>query len=163
MKRIRKILYNYVFCRVIAWHEGRIDELKDKARHYPMMVALLESDRKEIAELKRQIEFLKITHSSCGDCNKCADGMGIVFDENLNELKAQKAQLLKMVFHHKFKRCLAMAWWCEAEAHRSLTEQSAIIDFPEIDRFQYLQWNFTHFSRWHRRWLKLAKKFKEAK
>ena len=42
-----------------------------------------------MAELKLQIEFLKVTHSSCGDCNKCADGMGKVFDENLYELKAK--------------------------------------------------------------------------
>lgn len=48
---------------------------------------------KEIAKLERQIEFLKVTHSSCGDCNKCADGMGKVFDENLNELKVKNAQL----------------------------------------------------------------------
>ena len=26
MQKIRKILYNYVFRRVIAWHEGRIDD-----------------------------------------------------------------------------------------------------------------------------------------
>ena len=47
---------------------------------------------KEISKLERQIEFLKITHDACGNCSKCADGMGKVFEKNLNELKAQKAQ-----------------------------------------------------------------------
>ena len=48
---------------------------------------------KVIAELKRQIEFLEVTHDACGNCNKCAEGMGKVFDKNLNELKANIAQL----------------------------------------------------------------------
>lgn len=47
---------------------------------------------KTIAELKRQIEFLKVTHNSCGDCNKCAEGMGKLFDENLNELKEKLSE-----------------------------------------------------------------------
>ena len=47
---------------------------------------------KRIAELKRQIEFLKVTHNSCGDCNKCAEGMGKLFDENLNELKEKVSE-----------------------------------------------------------------------
>lgn len=35
-----------------------IAELKDKLRHYPIMVALLESDRKEIAEKNAEIRKL---------------------------------------------------------------------------------------------------------
>ena len=71
-----------------------------------------------------------------------------------------KSEADKVIAHHKYKRCLAMARWCEAEVHRALTEQSALIDFPEIDRFQYLQWNFMHFKKWYKRWLELAEKFK---
>lgn len=48
----------------------------------------LNADNAAIAALKRQIEFLKTTHDSCGHCSKCADGMGKVFDENLAKLKA---------------------------------------------------------------------------
>jgi hypothetical protein len=86
-----------------------IAELKDKCqmhdffwegcgfskRGFKNTIAVSEAfDELEIdnAKLKRKIEFLKVTHGSCGDCNKCADGMGKVFDENLNELKVQKAQ-----------------------------------------------------------------------
>ena len=49
----------------------------------------------ELAKLNRQVEFLQTTHSSCNDCNKCADGMGRVFDESLDELKKEKAYLLE--------------------------------------------------------------------
>lgn len=48
---------------------------------------------KVIADLEKRIKFLQVT-AICNDCNKCADGMGKVFDETLNELKAQKAQAL---------------------------------------------------------------------
>jgi hypothetical protein len=36
MKKIRKFIYNYVFKRVIAWHEGRIEdqELTDALYSY---------------------------------------------------------------------------------------------------------------------------------
>lgn len=47
---------------------------------------------KAIAELKRQVAFLKTTHDSCGHCNNCAEGMGKVFDENLDELKMKLSE-----------------------------------------------------------------------
>jgi len=65
--------------------------------------------------------------------------------------------------HSDYKRCLAMAKWCEAEAYKCLTQQSALICFQEKDNFQYLQRSFMHFRRWHKRWLKIAEQFKEAK
>jgi len=65
--------------------------------------------------------------------------------------------------HSDYKRCLAMAKWCEAEAYKCLTQQSALICFQETDNFQYLQRSFMHFRRWHKRWLKIAEQFKEAK
>lgn len=74
-----------------------------------------------------------------------------------------KREADKVIAHNKYKRCLAMAKRCEAEAHKRLTQQCALVSFQETDRFQYLQRNFMHFSRWHKRWLKIAKHFKEAK
>ena len=98
---------------------------------------------KVIAELDRQIKFLKITHDSCGNCNRCANGMGKVFDESLNKPKEQ-------LRHHKYKRCLAMANWCMTEYLHS-----KCLDFTNTE-----QW---YWRRWHIRWRNLAKKFKEAK
>lgn len=74
-----------------------------------------------------------------------------------------KSEADKVIAYHKYKRCLAMAKWCEAEAQNCLTQQRALICFPNTDRLQYLQVHFLHFSRWHRRWMKLAEKLKEAK
>ena len=120
-----------------------------------------------IAELKRQIEFLKTTHDSCGNCSKCAEGMGKVFDENLDKLKAdykeacdrlQTANLIKdeqlaATRHSKRKRCLNKAEWCEERCARYdlLQEHSGFSWRREID----------FYFRWYQRWLELAEKFKD--
>lgn len=79
------VLYDGKFIRVYKENDVDkvIEELKDKLRHYPMMVALLESDKKEIAELKAQKAQAE---------DDCAYW----------KAKAQRER------HHKFKRCLAM-------------------------------------------------------
>ena len=97
---------------------------------------------KVIAELNAQVDFLKTTHDSCGSCNKCADGMGKVFDENLDKLKGdykeacdrlQTANLIKDE-NRKLKRALWLAraseaskevnyWTCQDES------SYAIVDF----------------------------------
>ena len=60
----------------------------------PSDVYLKSEVDEELAKLNRQIEFLKTTHSSCNNCNKCADGMGRVFDESLDELKEKHKKVL---------------------------------------------------------------------
>lgn len=57
--------------------------------------------------------------------------------------------------HHKYKRCLAMAKWCKLEQERiELIECQDITD----DDFNKLVKGF--YKKWHKRWLKLAEKFK---
>jgi len=65
-----------------------IAELKDKLRHYPIMAALLESDKREIAELKKEKEYT-LEHTT------------EVFNAQEKELR-----------HQKYRRCLAMAKLC---------------------------------------------------
>lgn len=126
----------------------------------PSDVYLKSEVDEELAKLNRQVEFLKTTHSFCNDCNKCADGMGIVFDESLDELKKEKAYILehttevlnsqeRVIRHQKYKRCLAMAEWCNSEIGIADTDG----DYEDMLRYQ----------KWHERWLKLAEKFKEEK
>ena len=64
--------------------------------------------------------------------------------------------------HQKYKRCLAMAKWCrlhdeftQLESERLGLQQRAI--FMEYRR-KAMWW-----YKWHKRWLELAKKFKEIK
>ena len=100
---------------------------------------------KVIAELKRQIEFLKVTANSCKNCAQCADGMGKVFDKEFNPLKDKLRR-------EKYKRCLAMARWC---ASRSASWCFDPAD-DELHKSDF-------YEKWKLRWLELAEKFKEAK
>lgn len=51
--------------------------------------------------------------------------------------------------HQKYKRCLAMAKWCN---ERWL-----------LDYYLYKLDNTSFYERWENRWLKIAEQFKEAK
>lgn len=61
-----------------------------------------------------------------------------------------KSEADKVIARHKYKRCLAMAKWCERKR----------IDAANY-RIPRQKWDF--YDKWHKRWLELAKKFKEAK
>jgi len=82
--------------------------LKDKLRHYPMMVALLESNKKEIAELKD------------------------IDSKNRSAYYKDLSMMAKDVEHQKFKRCLAMARQCHNE---SLWWYSKGYGFEKYDKF----------------------------
>lgn len=99
-----------------------------------------------IAELNAQADFLKTTRDSCGNCNKCADGMGKVLNAELDKWKTQLRR-------NKYKRCLAMAKWCRSRAC-----------FYDTMRENNLYWGMKsdRAYKWHKRWLKIAEKFKEA-
>ena len=130
----------------------------------PSDVYLKSEADEELAKLNRQVEFLQTTHSSCNNCNKCADGMGKVFDETLDGLKKEKEYLLerttevinsqeRVVHHQKYKRCLAIAKLCRSE-------WAAAIFIPE----KCLGDNHAkRYMRWEKRWLNIAARFKEAK
>ena len=111
----------------------------------------------ELAKLNRQVKFLQTTHSSCNDCNKCADGMGRVFDESLDELKKEKAYLLehttevinsqeRVIHRQKYKRCVAMSAYWDAVRYKCIDEKHR----RQADKN-------------NKRWLELSKRYKEAK
>ena len=70
-------------------------------------------------------------------------------DEDFEIANNQINRLLKIVRHQKYKRCLAMAEWCDAEA-----------DVADADGdYEDMRW----YQKWHQKWLELADKFKEDK
>ena len=59
-----------------------------------------------------------------------------------------KSEADKVIAHHKYKRCLAMAEWCDAES-----------DVADADGdYEDMRW----YQKWHQKWMELAEKFKEA-
>ena len=73
---------------------------------------------------------------------RIADG-----DRDFEIVNHQNEKLLKIVCNHKYKRCLAMVNWCDAEA-----------DVADADGdYEDMRW----YQKWHKRWLKIAEQFKD--
>lgn len=68
-------------------------------------------------------------------------------------LYVMQARAEKELRHHNYKRCLAMAKWCEMGISYWDDEQEGGWEYKKL----------RHCIRWKKRWLELAEKFKEAK
>jgi deoxyadenosine/deoxycytidine kinase len=75
---------------------------------------------------------------------RIADG-----DKDFEMANNQNERMLKIVRHQKYRRCLDKAALCERMR----------IDAADY-RIPRKKWEF--YDKWHKRWLELAEKFKEA-
>lgn len=82
---------------------------------------------------------------------RIADG-----DKDFEMANSQNERLLKIVLHHKYKRCLATANWCAAEC--VVNQNTYKKYFTHKSEFR-----IEHFRKWYFRLLKLAEKFNEEK
>ena len=110
----------------------------------PSEVYLKSEADKVIAELEKEIDELqdKVTDLLLRDRN-----MALNFNNAVDAL-----------VHNKYKRCLAMARFCE-ERYNYLT---CLENWQMTDK-EYQQAIGDYWDRWHNRWLELAERFKEAK
>lgn len=88
----------------------------------------------EIAELKNKINEVRT------ELELWRDG-SIISESHQKELDGKR--------HSDYKRCVAMAMCCAAE--RDIFNLT-----PKVTKVEF-------FARWHKRWLEIATKFKEAK
>lgn len=70
-------------------------------------------------------------------------------DEDFEIADNQIKRMLKTVRHQKYKRCLAMSEWCNAEIGIADTDGD----------YNDMQW----YQKWYERWKKLAEQFEEHK
>lgn len=92
------------------------------------------------AEIKKR-ENEQYATFQCNVRQMCKDVLA-----KLEEQESVIADLDKQLRHQKYKRCLAMARWCDAES-----------DVADADGdYDDMKW----YQKWHNRWLKLAEKFK---
>lgn len=94
---------------------------------------------KVIAELKNEIEVQKRLRN-----------MALASVPNV-------LKVMKIIQHQKYKRCLYMAWWCKAR----YDEEGAKLH-RWGSSWDYVSEEMKYWERWHKRWLKLAEKFKES-
>ena len=69
-----------------------------------------------------------------------------------------KSKADKVIAHANYKRCLAMAMWCNANVYN--IRRKPLCDMDDHEGWQH---DDEFWQRWHKRWLVLAEKFKEAK
>ena len=75
--------------------------------------------------------------------------------ETIGRLKHETDVVARRERHHKYKRCLEMASWCD-EVMMSCELRGYAVHRIWANRHQWAM-------RWKYRWLELAKKFKEEK
>lgn len=82
---------------------------------------------------------------------------GIAFDRDSSRISVTedetefylKSEVDEVIRHQKYKRCLAMAEWCDTEIGIADTDGD----------YEDMQW----YQKWYKRWIELADQFKEAK
>lgn len=101
-----------------------------------VIAELEESHKKEVEQLLIEIVELKETLKNSRNARKYW----------------RKEYLIeyKKCCHQKYKRCLAMAEWCEAENYTACWYH---------ENSERCEWT----EKWHKRWLELAEKFKPNK
>lgn len=62
---------------------------------------------------------------------------------------------IKLIAHHKYKRCMAMAKWCEIGAQ---FQHNIVMQFDNPFYIKRAEW----LEKWRNRWRKLAEQFKEG-
>jgi hypothetical protein len=92
---------------------------------------------KVIAELKDDCSYWKTMSRKCADDNEV--------------MAKQRADAFKRECNQKYKRCLAMAKWCDTKADW----------YYGIGRSLRCRVDF--FIKWRDKWLKIAEKFREVK
>jgi hypothetical protein len=108
------------------------------------VLAKLEEQESEIAELKDDVTYWKKVAKKNMDDNVA--------------MARERAKAFESEHRHKYKRCVAMAMWCDAEVYHIM--RTPLCDMSE---HEYWQYENDFWQRWRERWLELAEKFKEAK
>lgn len=119
-------------------------EVYDKSEADKVIEDLEESHKKEVEQLLIKIEELKADYKEACDRLQTAN---LIRDEQIAATR-----------HQKYKRCLDKAEMCKAR----YDEEDARVNGRGAS-WDYISNEMKYWERWHKRWLELTEKFKEAK
>jgi chromosome condensin MukBEF ATPase and DNA-binding subunit MukB len=126
--------------------DGDVDtniEYYPKSEVDKVIADLEESHKMEVEQLLMEIVELK------KQVHDYAQGLYVI-----------QARAEKEASHHKYRHCLDMAYKCVVLCQKS----KDLYRWAEDENLEhYYNHKIEFFARWHKRWLKLAEKFKEAK
>ncbi|MCR4565845.1 MAG: hypothetical protein K5651_07135 [Bacteroidales bacterium] len=118
---------------------------------------LEESHKKEVGQLLIEIAKLNKKIKLYEDLGSCKKGCPALrhsqrrVESEIYKVKSNE----KEIRHHKYKRCLAMAMWCE-ERYHYLT----CLENWQLTGKEYQQVIGDYWDRWYNRWLEIATQFK---
>ena len=116
-----------------------IKEMNDKLRYYLILL--------ETAQLVLRLNKPEALYSNLDTMTRLSHEIDVV---------ARRER------HQKYKRCLAMAKWCRL--HDEFTQlESERLGLQQREIFMEYRRKAMWWYKWHKRWLELAKKFKEIK
>lgn len=80
-------------------------------------------------------------------------------------LQIRHREQKERTLHQKYKRCLAMAWWCGDACDKWMMRKAKAIVLGKdgVEEYYRARRKLLHYMRWQNRWMKFAEKFKEAK
>ena len=95
----------------------------------------------------------------------------VLYQEICRDINNQERHFAEQLYHQKYKRCLAMAGWCEAtalwcyQAANTLPTgfRATLFGKPVKIEPDRLFDRFERLIKWSNRWMNLAKKFKPNK
>jgi hypothetical protein len=136
-----ELKYQLMLNKDMSWVPCYLKSEADK-----FIADLEESHKKEVGQLLIEIAELKET-----------------LNNSRNARKYWRKEYLieyKECLHHKYKLCLAMADKCVNLCHKA----KDLYHWAEDENLEhYYNHKIEFFARWHKRWIKIAEQFKEAK
>lgn len=156
MKAIQGVINGQQFELYFKSEADKVIEEKD--REIAQLQAMLEERNKQVGELKDSIAPKQSDKTLQERLNEVCKKHGVstlqdldwAFCESEKRHTKDNIEAAKELRHHKYKRCMAMARWCERKR----------IDAANY-RIPRQKWDF--YDKWHKRWLEIAEQFKEAK
>ena len=79
------------------------------------------------------------------------------------DINSQEQHFAKQLYHHKYKRCLSMADFCESQHdyYNTLGNGFWLVRGDKEKRDEYRKKASDFWWKYHKRWLELAERFKD--
>ena len=132
-----------------------------KTPHDEGMSFIRDSDHVAVTEGETEFYLKSEVDGEIARLNKKLD----IYKRGFREDDRINVFLCKSVRHQKYKRCLAMVEMCGVACDKWTMKKnrSLILGEDGAEYYSEASKKVRHYMRWQRRWLKIAKQFKENK
>lgn len=154
---------------ILVYLKSEADKvIADKDAEIAQLQAMLEGRNKQVWALKHRIAPKQSDKTLQERFNEVCEKHGVstlqdldwAFCESEKRRTKDNINAVNIIYHHKYKRCLAMARWCLTER---VYFHYRYDDWGDKGYDRPYKWKKVVFwGKWARRWLKIAEEFKEG-